>query len=1435
MGTHLCLQDWFPRPDPAHGDTPAAPRPRPRPRGWNAAAPRPPARAERRPRGARVLSGERLTRGLLIAPPGVGALDPPLRRPQPALCSVSPAPGTREPSRCPAHRAGGVAHGRGAAARGASAGTAAWGTAGRRPRARPLSACPLPAAAARSATTGSRPRSRGAAQAQSAAPAPRRRTLPAQARWAAPAPRSSTLPAHAHRPGAAEVRRRRSSGLRRAPAGLRQGVGAEDGAAPGRRLLSAPGRSWPGAPRSGARRGPQPCRCCSLRWTSWRARAPWAAPPAATRATSWGRRWSWASCGCGCGGSWRRVENLLLSNQGTIKLCDFGSATTISHYPDYSWSAQRRALVEEEITRNTTPMYRTPEIVDLYSNFPIGEKQDIWALGCILYLLCFRQHPFEDGAKLRIVNGKFSIPPNDTRYSVFHDLIRATLKVNPEERLSITELVNQLQEIAAARNVNPKSPITELLEQNGGYGNAVPSRGPPPPGGSSSGYSGGLALAEYDQPYGGLLDILRGGTERLFTNLKDTSSKVIQSVANYAKGDLDISYITSRIAVMSFPAEGVESAIKNNIEDVRLFLDSKHPGHYAVYNLSPRTYRPSKFHNRVSECGWAARRAPNLRSLYSVCRNMHSWLRQDHKNVCVVHCMDGRAASAVAVCSFLCFCRLFSTAEAAVYMFSMKRCPPGIWPSHKRYIEYMCDMVAEEPITPHSKPILVKAVVMTPVPLFSKQRNGCRPFCEVYVGDERVTTTSQEYDKMRDFRIEDGKAVIPLGITVQGDVLIVIYHARSTLGGRLQAKVASMKMFQVQFHTGFVPRNATTVKFAKYDLDACDIQEKYPDLFQVNVEVEVEPRDRPSREAPPWESTSMRGLNPKILFSSREEQQDILSKFGKPELPRQPGSTAQYDAEAGSLDAEPTESDSPQSSGTDTSHFLHTLDWHEEKDTETSPESHFAKENLSTLAEDAGGSEPSDEEAATPSTESRDAADEDTPGPAARLPERDLIFDGATPATPQEPTRQEDSVDLLGLHAEAGLAPPVQASGAAPSTADLLSRLLGGPDAAPEVPPGDLLGGEAPLLFASPAPSSSAQSPPREGPAADPFDPLLLPSGPNTQPCSQPDLFGEFLHSESPAAAPASFPSTHSAPPPACSTDFLHLGDLPAEPGKMTASTSHPDLLGGWEAWAEAPAPAAAAEGPFFSAGGQPAAPSAPGSWTKSQSLDPFADLGDLSSGLQGSPAGFAPGAFGAKTAPPPTGGSSWQQTGRPPAQGTPWPPQAKPPPKACPQPRPNYAANVSVIGGREERGVRAPSFGQKPRVSESDFEDLLSHQGFSSKADRKGPRTMAEMRRQEQARDADPLKLKLLEWTEGKERNIRALLSTLHTVLWDGESRWAPVGMADLVTPGQVKKQYRRAVLVVHPDKAAGQPYEQYAKMIFMELNDAWAEFESQGSRPLF
>uniref|UniRef100_A0A3P8VGD7 Cyclin-G-associated kinase n=1 Tax=Cynoglossus semilaevis TaxID=244447 RepID=A0A3P8VGD7_CYNSE len=1057
-----------------------------------------------------------------------------------------------------------------------------------------------------------------------------------------------------------------------------------------------------------------------------------------------------------------KIENLLISNQGTVKLCDFGSATTVSHYPDYSWSAQKRSMVEDEITRNTTPAYRTPEMIDIYSNFPINEKQDIWALGCILYLLCFKQHPFEEGAKLQIVNGKYSIPQNDVQYTVYHELMRSMLKVNPDDRLSITELVNQLQEIAAARNVNPKSPITELLEQNGGFGNngAQPTM-------QIHNVHSNAGMYDPDQASSGLFDILRGGTERFLTNIKDTSSKVIQSVTSYAKGDLDISYITSRIAVMSFPAEGVESAIKNNIEDVRLFLDSRHAGHYAVYNLSERSYRPSRFNNRVSECNWQVRRAPNLRSLYNVCKNMHLWLKQDQRNICIVHCLDGRAASAVAICSFLCCCRLFTTAEAAVYMFSMKRCPPGIAPSHKRYIEYMCDMMAEEPIIPHSKPIVIHSITMTPVPLFNKQRNGCRPFCEVYVGDERVLTTSQEYERMKDFRSEDGRAEIPLNITVQGDVLVVIYHARSTLGGRLQAKMASMKMFQIQFHTGFVPRNATNVKFAKYDLDACDIQEKYPDLFQVNLDIEVEPRDRPSTKTPPWESFQTKGLNPKILFSSRDEQQEVLSKFGKPELPRQPGSSAFYDSESpqpvqNPEEPVPKEEESPASSDTNANNFFQTLDW----DGSSSSPSFCATEKISLL-------------------------------------HHFSCYQLTAPPAAQEPP-VSDTADLLGLNADPQSASSFSAQGgvqggmkAASSNSDLLNDLF--------------------------APSSGQTGAVQED--------LFFTEAPDSKRNQRTFFFFFFLKLATSTEAHLCLSLT-----------CVFTDKLVKDPPKMTSSASQPDLLGGWDSWATS------------STKGMTAGMSSV-SKAKSQTFDPFADLGNLGSTLPGSSSSNFSGPSFTSKATSSTSSSStssstkpqahaWQSGKGATAQNKPWMSGSGPAPKpsAASQPagtqpsKPYYIVNFSsVIGGREERGIRSPGFGPKPKVKEDDFEDLLSTQGFASKNDRKGPRTIAEMRRQEITREMDPLKLQILDWIEGKERNIRALLSTLHMVLWEGETRWRPVGMADLVTPDQVKKFYRKAALVVHPDKAAGQAYEQYSKMIFMELNDAWSEFEKQGSKALF
>ncbi len=35
---------------------------------------------------------------------------------------------------------------------------------------------------------------------------------------------------------------------------------------------------------------------------------------------------------------------------------------------------------------------------------------DIWALGCVLYALCFLRHPFETSSNLAIINSKIKFP-----------------------------------------------------------------------------------------------------------------------------------------------------------------------------------------------------------------------------------------------------------------------------------------------------------------------------------------------------------------------------------------------------------------------------------------------------------------------------------------------------------------------------------------------------------------------------------------------------------------------------------------------------------------------------------------------------------------------------------------------------------------------------------------------------------------------------------------------------------------------------------------------------------------------------------------------------------------------------------------------------------------------------------------------------------------
>ena len=49
-------------------------------------------------------------------------------------------------------------------------------------------------------------------------------------------------------------------------------------------------------------------------------------------------------------------------------------------------------------------------MIDVYRKQPIDEKSDIWALGVLLYKLCYYTTPFEAQGQLAILNASFKYP-----------------------------------------------------------------------------------------------------------------------------------------------------------------------------------------------------------------------------------------------------------------------------------------------------------------------------------------------------------------------------------------------------------------------------------------------------------------------------------------------------------------------------------------------------------------------------------------------------------------------------------------------------------------------------------------------------------------------------------------------------------------------------------------------------------------------------------------------------------------------------------------------------------------------------------------------------------------------------------------------------------------------------------------------------------------
>ncbi|KZV25339.1 hypothetical protein F511_24566 [Dorcoceras hygrometricum] len=184
-----------------------------------------------------------------------------------------------------------------------------------------------------------------------------------------------------------------------------------------------------------------------------------------------------------------KAENLLLGSDGLWKLCDFGSTST--NHKRFE-KPEEMGIEEDNIRKYTTPAYRAPEMWDLFRRELINEKVDIWALGCLLFRICYFKLAFDGESKLQILNGNYRIPDLPKYSSSLTDLIRDMLQSSPNDRPDITQVwfrVNSLLPEGLQKSLPDMPPeiqqqTTDVLAgmpKPASKSNPMPRRSPPPP------------------------------------------------------------------------------------------------------------------------------------------------------------------------------------------------------------------------------------------------------------------------------------------------------------------------------------------------------------------------------------------------------------------------------------------------------------------------------------------------------------------------------------------------------------------------------------------------------------------------------------------------------------------------------------------------------------------------------------------------------------------------------------------------------------------------------------------------------------------------------------------------------------------------------------------------------------------------------------------
>jgi eukaryotic-like serine/threonine-protein kinase len=155
-----------------------------------------------------------------------------------------------------------------------------------------------------------------------------------------------------------------------------------------------------------------------------------------------------------------KPDNVLITDQGTVKLCDFGIAILTTHYNVTSNITAEGSFVG-------TLRYAAPEMVNSQH---YGPASDIYALGMtVLEMLGW--NPFPDASIFfllnEIINGVVVKELPQELETEWGELLLPTVDVQPDRRPSADALLQMLEKTFPAEGVSDEAAIADFLRAGG--------------------------------------------------------------------------------------------------------------------------------------------------------------------------------------------------------------------------------------------------------------------------------------------------------------------------------------------------------------------------------------------------------------------------------------------------------------------------------------------------------------------------------------------------------------------------------------------------------------------------------------------------------------------------------------------------------------------------------------------------------------------------------------------------------------------------------------------------------------------------------------------------------------------------------------------------------------------------------------------------------